>query len=207
MNNKRAIVISVFSLGLFLLSCNNNLDIKIDGDPAVDRGNVVTEDPIDVPQTVEERITDIRNWYSEMVGMSKRNCRIKTRTSYEGFGIDSEKIPFEQKATVCSLSDEYELIEGELSGYEWGSTIHIYKKNGKIFFVFIEGGAEAYTFERRYYCDKDENVIRFLERESDDGSQPTGPQTTKALQQSATNIRDYIKEVLKEIEKILKEEI
>jgi hypothetical protein len=207
MNKPIAIFISVISLGITLLSCNNNLDIKIDGDTAGDRDNAGTDNTIDVPQTVEERITDIRNWYSEMVGMSKRNCRIKTRTAYEGFAMDSEKMPFEQKATVCTLSDEYELIEGELSGWEWGSTIHMYKKNGKIFFVFIEGGAESYTFERRYYCDKDENVIRFLERESDDGSQPTGPQMTKPLQQSATNIRDYIKEDLKEIEKILKEEI
>lgn len=155
-------------------------------------------------QTIEERINDNRKWYAEIINLGRSNCKTKTKTSYDSPMPDMEPFAFEQTASSCNLSNDFQLIEAYLNGYEWGNNVHIYKKNGKIFFVFIEGGAESWTFEKRYYCDKDENVIRYLEREGENGDKPNGPQTTMKLNAVNPNIRAYLNSEFKEIAGILK---
>lgn len=199
-------IISTCCLGIMLIACNSNIDKPDNSDNNTVTDSLGRKEEIEIPQTVDERIDDIRKWYAEIDRMPKSNCRTKTRTAYDGLTPENT-FPFEQKASRCQLNDSYELVEGDLLGYEWGYTVHIYKKDGKIFFVFIEGGAEAWTYERRYYCDKDEQVIRFLEREGEGGDEPNGPQKTMKLKNSSSNIRDYVGDDFKEIEKILKEKI
>ena len=82
--------------------------------------------------------------------------------------------------------------------------IPIYKRNGKIFFVFIEGGGEGWSFEKRYYCDEEENVIKHIEREAENGDAITGPQIEIEINKSNPNVRKYVEEDIREIESILK---
>ncbi|NDF59518.1 MAG: hypothetical protein EB100_00390 [Crocinitomicaceae bacterium] len=166
----------------------------------------IQEAPVEeIPQTVDERINDIRAWYSQIQNIGLKNCNQKTRVKYDSFSPETEKIPFDQVANRCKISDEFEVIEGNFSGYEWSNTVHVYKKDQKIFFIFIEGGSEGWLFERRYYCDKDENVIRHLEREGNAGSEVQGPQ--KEMRTNNQNIRDYLKSELDELGLILREKI
>jgi hypothetical protein len=196
----------IFVLSLFsLISCNESQKEEIETtEPSSPIS--IEESPVEeIPQTVDERINDIRAWYSQIQNLGLKNCKQKTRVKYDSFSPETEKMPFDQVASRCKLSDEFELIEGNLSGYEWSNTVHIYKKNQKIFFIFIEGGAESWSFERRYYCDKDENVIRHLEREAQDGEEVRGPQ--KEMKIKNQNIREYLKSDFDELELILREKI
>lgn len=195
-----------------LLSCENGAkqqDNSEKKEEKIKQQVAVDEKPqtIERTQTAEERINDIRKWYAEIINQGLSNCKTKTKTSYDSPMPDMEPFAFEQTASSCILSNDFQLIEAYLNGYEWGNKVHIYKKNGKIFFVFIEGGAESWTFEKRYYCDKDENVIRYLEREGENGDQPNGPQTTMKLNADNPNIRAYLNSEFKEIAGILKAEI
>lgn len=198
---KITIVLLLFSL----ISCNETKKEEIKTtEPTTPIS--IEETPVEeIPQTVDERINDIRAWYSQIQNLGLKNCRQKTRVKYDSFSVESEKIPFDQVASKCKLSDEFELIEGNFSGYEWSYTVHIYKKNQKVFFIFIEGGAEGWSYERRYYCDKDENVIRHLEREAEGGEEVRGPQ--KEMKIKNQNIRDYLSNEFYEIELILREKI
>jgi hypothetical protein len=57
--------------------------------------------------------------------------------------------------------------------------------------------------EQRFFCDENENIIRFQERIGS-GEPPNGPQITLKLKKNPTNIRNKIGEQFKEIERILK---
>jgi hypothetical protein len=198
---KIIIVLSLFCL----ISCNESKKEEIETtEPSTPIS--IEETPVEeIPQTVDERINDIRAWYSQIQNLGLKNCKQKTRVKYDSFSPETEKMPFDQVASRCKLTDEFELIEGNLSGYEWSYTVHIYKKNQKVFFIFIEGGAEGWSYERRYYCDKDENVIRHLEREAEGGEEVRGPQ--KEMKIKNQNIRNYLKSDFDELELILREKI
>ena len=184
---KIIIVLSLFSL----ISCNESEKEEIKTTEPSSPISIEETTVEEIPQTVDERINDIRTWYSQIQNLGLKNCKQKTRVKYDSFSPETEKMPFDQVASRCKLTDEFELIEGNFSGYEWSNTVHIYKKNQKIFFIFIEGGAESWSFERRYYCDKDENVIRHLEREAQAGEEVRG--TQKEMKINNQNIRDYLK--------------
>ena len=198
---KIIIVLSLFCL----ISCNESQKEEIETtEPSTPIS--IKESPVEeIPQTVDERINDIRAWYSQIQNLGLKNCKQKTRVKYDSFSPETEKMPFDQVASRCKLTDEFELIEGNLSGYEWSYTVHIYKKNQKIFFIFIEGGAESWSYERRYYCDKDENVIRHLEREAEGGEEVRGPQ--KEMKINNQNIREYLKSDFDELELTLRSSI
>lgn len=194
-----------FAIGIVLVSCGNKNDNGNDTiENSLNQRDTLSSSNEKVPQTLEERIADIRSWYEQAENLPKSNCSVKTKKTFDSLGPDSEPMEFQQKVSVCQISDDFELIEADFSGWESGSTAHIYKKEGKIFFVFVEGGAEGWRFERRYYCDQDENVIRFLEREADGGDEPNGPQITKKLNPAKPSIRDYISYEIDEIKKVLK---
>ena len=198
---KIIIVLSLFCL----ISCNESQKNEIETtEPSTPIS--IEETPVEeIPQTVDERINDIRAWYSQIQNLGLKNCKQKTRVKYDSFSPETEKMPFDQVASRCKLSDEFELIEGNFSGYEWSYTVHIYKKNQKVFFIFIEGGAEGWSYERRYYCDKDENVIRHLEREAEGGEEVRGPQ--KEMKINNQNIREYLKSDFDELELTLRSSI
>lgn len=158
---------------------------------------------LEVPQTAEERIADIKRWYSEIQRLKLKNCTTKKRTKYDGFSPESEAIPFDQEASVCKINDEYEVITGTFYGYESGSIVRIYKRNGSIFFALLEGGGEGYTQETRLYCGNNEQVILHMEREADNGDAPSGAHQTIPINEKDPALRSYLKEEIKEIEWIL----
>lgn len=158
---------------------------------------------LEIVQTVEKRVADIKRWYGEIQRLKLKNCTTKKRTKYDGFSPDSEAIPFDQEASVCKINNEYEVITGTFYGYESGSIVRIYKRNGSIFFALLEGGGEGYTQETRLYCGKNEQVILHLERAADNGDAPSGAHQTIPVNEKDPALRSYLKEEIKEIEWIL----
>jgi hypothetical protein len=151
--------------------------------------------------SVDERVEQIRGWYGEIQKIGMNNCKTKRKTRYEkGFSSDSEEFSFEQIVKTCELNEDFELIKGEFSGYEWAQQVSIYKRKGKIFFIFVTGGAESWTYEYRYYFDSDENLIRHLVREADGGDEISGPNIEKKINAKKKYVKDCAKEYLDEIE-------
>jgi hypothetical protein len=155
------------------------------------------------PQTKEERIQEIKLWYSEVQKIGMQNCETKKRVKYDSFDLESEKIPFDQVVKTCKLDDHYELIRGEFGGYEWGQQLSIYKKDGKIFFVLVEGASEGWSYTKRYYCDRDENLIQLLENEADGGEEVKGPGKPTQLNPAKPKIQDNITEYLSDVNFVL----
>ena len=125
-----------FTFFSLLYSCNNEKTevVKKTSKEVQSTDTVIAEITEEKPQTLEERISDIRKWFAEMQNLGEINCQNKSKTTYDSFGPDTEPMPFKQNARICNLTKEYQLIVGDFSGYEAGSTAWIYKKNGKIFF-------------------------------------------------------------------------
>jgi hypothetical protein len=159
--------------------------------------------PVEKPQTFDERIKEIKQIYAEFQKLGMKNCDIKKRVKLDGFDIDSEKSPFDQIVKTCRLNENYELITGEFSGYEFAYTISIYKNKGKIIFVFVEGGAEGWSFQKRYYCDKEENLILQLEREAYGGEEITEANREIKLDPTKPKIQDNIDTFLNDIKFVL----
>ena len=145
--------------------------------------------------TVNSRVEDIRKWYSEIQAIGMKNCTSKTYTAYETVGYDDNgkqiKLPYEQTIQRCNLSPIYSLYDGYFTGDHWGQSVKVYLKNNKIFFVFITGGGEGYSYEERYYCNEDEKIIKELKREGDFGEEPSGANT-----EIKTNINKDIRTVI-----------
>ena len=155
------------------------------------------------PQTKEERIQEIKLWYSDIQKIGMQNCETKKRVKYEGFDPESEKMPFDQIVKTCKLDASYELIRGDFSGYEWGYQLTIYKKEGKIFFVLVTGGGEGNSFEKRFYCDRNENLIELLENEAEGGEEVKGPGKSAKLDPAKHIIQDNIAEYLTDVNFVL----
>ena len=159
------------------------------------------EDMEDKELSVDERVEQIRGWYGEIQKIGMNNCKTKRKTRYErGFSSDSEEFSFEQIVKTCELNEDFELIKGEFSGYEWAQQVSVYKRKDKIFFIFVTGGAESWTYEYRYYFDSDENLIRHLVREADGGDEISGPNTEKKINAKKKYVKDCAKEYFDEIE-------
>lgn len=167
----------------------------------------VTPAPVPVveekPQTKEERIQEIKLWYSDIQKIGMQNCETKKRVKYEGFDPESEKMPFDQIVKTCKLDASYELIRGDFSGYEWGYQLTIYKKDSKIFFVLITGGGEGSSFEKRFYCDRNENLIELLENDAEGGEEVKGPGKSAKLDAAKPRIQDNIAEYLTDVNFVL----
>lgn len=157
----------------------------------------------DQPQTFEERIADIKNWYSQIQKIGMVNCSTKTREKYDGFDDESEQYPFEQIVKTCRLKDEFEVVKGEFSGYEYGYEMSVYKKKGKVFFVFIQGGSEGWSYERRYYCDKEEKLIRHLEREAYGGEAITEANKEMPIKNTDRKIQSYIRDNFEDLNYVM----
>ncbi|MFM2037829.1 MAG: hypothetical protein RL432_768 [Bacteroidota bacterium] len=168
-----------------------------------DKPSDADDSKLETTQTVEERIADIKRWYGEIQRLKLKNCTTKKRTKYDSFSPESEAIPFDQEASVCKINDEYEVITGTFYGYESGSIVRIYKRNGNIFFALLEGGGEGFTQETRLYCGTNEQVILHMQREADNGDAPSGAHQTIPVNEKNPALRSYLKEEIKEIEWIL----
>jgi hypothetical protein len=154
--------------------------------------------------TVDERVEQIRGWYGEIQKIGMNNCKTKRKTRYEkGLLPESDEIPCEQIVKTCKLNDDFELIRGEFSGYEWNQQVSMYKRKGKIFFIFVNGAAESWSYEYRYYFDNDENLIRHLEREADGGNELSGPNKEKKIDDKKKFVKICAKDYFEEIEFVL----
>lgn len=205
----------ILIISLFLIGCSQNEENKTDKKTLASGNTTETsseklEDKSpdkggeEQNLTVDERVEQIRGWYGEIQKIGMNNCKTKRKTRYErGFSSDSEEFPFEQIVKTCNLNDDFELIRGEFSGYEWNQQVSIYKRKGKIFFIFVTGGAEAWSYEYRYYFDKDENLIRHLEREADGGDELSGPNKEKKIDDKKKFVTVCAKDYFKEIEFVL----
>lgn len=151
------------------------------------------------------RIEEIKKWYAEVGKLNSKNCQTKTFVKYDSFSSESEKLPFDQKIIICQPSNTYQTITAELSGYEWGAKTHIYKKNEKIFFVFIEGSSEGFSYEKRFYCDKDEIIILQLEKEAEGGADFSAPNKEIKLTSDNLSIKEALSEDFSQINKMLSE--
>jgi hypothetical protein len=194
-------VITFLSIGLILFSCGGQQEAPQPTAvaPAAAPAPVVEEKP----QTKEERIQEIKLWYSDIQKIGMQNCETKKRVKYEGFDPESEKMPFDQIVKTCKLDASYELIRGDFSGYEWGYQLTIYKKDSKIFFVLITGGGEGNSFEKRFYCDRNENLIELLENEAEGGEEVKGPGKPTQLNPAMPRIQDNIAEYLTDVNFVL----
>jgi len=193
--------------GVLLFSCGqkDTPQQSISPAPAAAPASPQTATPVaeEKPQTKEERIQEIKLWYSDIQKNGMKNCETKKRVKYEGFDPESEKMPFEQIVKTCKLDASYELVRGDFSGYEWGYDLSIYKKDGKIFFVLVAGGGEGYSFEKRFYCDRNENLIELLENEAEGGEEVKGPGEPAKLDPTKPRIQDNIAEYLTDVNFVL----
>jgi hypothetical protein len=202
----------MFFLSCFLIGCSQNTENKTEKKTLASEnttetstekldGKSLNEESDESNLTVDERVEQIRGWYGEIQKIGMNNCKTKRKTRYEkGFSSDSEEFSFEQIVKTCELNEDFELIKGEFSGYEWAQQVSIYKRKDKIFFIFVTGGAESWTYEYRYYFDSDENLIRHLVREADGGDEISGPNTEKKINAKKKYVKDCAKEYLDEIE-------
>ena len=142
-------------------------------------------------ESVKNRIIDIKKWYAEIQTIGLKNCKTKKYIKYDNPHSPNEKIPFNQTISVCRLDNSYLIRKGEYHGYEWAEDVFIYSKNEKIFFVFIKGNGEAYSYERRYYCNREEKIVQQLDREADGGEELKGANT-----ENKTNINKDIREII-----------
>jgi hypothetical protein len=205
---KYNIILLIFSVLLFV-RCSENLEKNKNPTSNENPKEAGSEKLIpemkseeeDKELSVDERVEQIRGWYGEIQKIGMNNCKTKRKTRYErGFSSDSEEFSFEQIVKTCELNEDFELIKGEFSGYEWAQQVSVYKRKDKIFFIFVTGGAESWTYEYRYYFDSDENLIRHLVREADGGDEISGPNIEKKINAKKKFVKDCAKEYFDEIE-------
>lgn len=167
-------------------------------------GKTRIEDSEEPELTVEERVEQIRTWYGEIQKIGMQNCKTKSKTRYErGLSEESDHSPYKQIVKTCNLNEDFELIRGNFLGYEWGQEVSIYKRKGKIFFIFVTGGAETWSYEYRYYFDSDENLIRHLVKEADYGNEISGPNKEIKIDPKKKNVNVCAKEYFNEIDFVL----
>jgi hypothetical protein len=141
-------------------------------------------------ELLASKIKNIKTWYAEMQTLNLNNCKTVTYIEYDG--LSEYKMPFDQTISLCEPNDTYTLLKGDFLGYEWYEKILIYMKNKKIFFVYVEGSMESFSFQSRYYCDSDEKIIQQMDLDAE-GGQALDGQSKKNESNLKKNIREIIK--------------
>ena len=122
--------------------------------------------PNHLQQSEESAVKEVRRMFEEVQQMPKNRYKEYNSIRYHTINASEPKIPFDQKVRVYQMGKGYELTVGEIGGWEWEETVSIYKKNGRIFFILVEGSGVAMLYEHRFYCDSNEKVVRRLKKES-----------------------------------------
>lgn len=180
MKKSKILIPTLFAFAVFL-SCEQaksdaNNDIETENTEMVEE-ETPTEEIAETPQTVEERIKEIKALYANIQSAPNKNkdCTSKSKTTIN-YDVIEEGIPFENSAKKCQLEDGLMYEQVTINGYEWSETTHFYYKDRQQFFVFVTGGAEAYGYEYRIYYDKNYKDIRILLAENDyDGQEVSAP--------------------------------
>jgi hypothetical protein len=155
------------------------------------------------PNNIENRIKEIRNWFGQVEALrSKSECEETERIRHDSFDKDTKQIPFTQTVKTCKINEDFDLIIGDFRNYEHGYEISIYKRKGKIFFVFVNGASEGWIFEDRYYADENEILIRHLEKMAFDDDIESEPNKEIEITEPQ-NIKESIENSLKDIDWVL----
>jgi hypothetical protein len=156
---------------------------------------------------IESRIQVIRDWYREVEDTyTDTTCKTKKRISFDSFDDETEQFSFTQRVKTCKIEPYFEVVKTSFSGYGYAYGVSIYKKKNKIFFVFINGSSEGWSYEKRFYVDENENIIRHLEKEAFDGEAFNEPNKEVNIDPKKQSIRNKIKEHLKQIDWVLEGE-
>ncbi len=119
-------------------------------------------------EDIKNRVVTIKKWYGEIQSIGLKNCVEKTYIEKEILDKETkESENHKQTIKKCILNSEYEVIQGEFSRRWSYAKTCIYKKNGKVFFVFIDGNGDGYPYQSRYYFDSNERLIKKLLKETD----------------------------------------
>jgi hypothetical protein len=155
----------------------------------------------------ESRIGKIKEWYANIQSMiNLKQCEVVQRIKYEKDRIDELEIEmaFNQEVRICMVSNEFEVLIGSFTSYEWNYKISIYKRLDKVFFVSIHGGAsEGYSYEKRFYADKNEKLIKSLFKEAYNGERLSGPNKEMEIKNNEF-IKDKISSQFEDINWVLK---
>ena len=174
MNKITTIALALFAL-ILIYSCEDSARKEIEETLALDADSepvntdVTKEEKaevVEVEQSVDDRILEIKALYAKIQGSAdkNKNCKSGTKTSYDGM---EDQYPFENTAKECQLDGDFMYQQVSLSGYEWGETCTFYYKDNKRFFTYLTGGAEACGYDYRVYYNKEGEVIRVLLAEND----------------------------------------
>lgn len=119
-------------------------------------------------QDNSKRVQEIKTMYSEINELEKtidhKQCKTGKKITHESLTSDTSGYPFEQTAEKCLLKNNYSIIKGNFTGYEWAADIWFYYKNSELFFVYTERGAESCYSEYRIYYDTKGSFIKILEK-------------------------------------------
>ena len=119
-------------------------------------------------QTVEDRIIEIREFYSKIQGAPNKesNCIAAQATRKDERGFH-----FTNTAKECRLTNGNMYQQVNLNGWEWTETTTFYYKNDQCFFVFLEGASSGGSYEYRVYYDRKGKVIRVLLKQGFDSNE------------------------------------
>jgi len=119
-------------------------------------------------QSVKSRVIEIKKWYNEVESKGYNDCKTLEYLEYQyDYAFDKKK-PYVQILSHCKIENKYSVKKGEFTGHHYRIYITLYYRNNKIFFAFVEGGEESYSYENRFYCDANEKIILELHRDSDE---------------------------------------
>lgn len=173
---KNSIIIQIFSVLIILISCQEKKEKQILFDEKPNDSTVINSTIKTDSVTSEQRISDIKNWYSDAQNNMKsadKNCK-NTEEKWV-YKLDKDlKMDFVNKASECILPNGIKVYSGEFNGYEWQQKFSYYFKNDKLFFVYYESAAESCYEENRIYYNENQKPIQFLFKTNDcDGNDAT----------------------------------
>lgn len=183
---KRKSLTAVLAATLLITACsettsdNSEIVDAVKGQleaPSSEEEQTAPNETVESPQTVEERIQEIKKLYANIQRSPNQDqdCTTKSKTTIN-YDVIEEGIPFENKAKECQLEDDLMYQQVTLNGYEWSETTSFYYHDGKRFFAYTSGGAEACGYDYRVYYDRDGEIIRVLLAENDcDGQEVSAP--------------------------------
>ena len=140
------------------------------------------------------RIAEIKKWYAEIQTIGLKNCKTKKYVKMEG----ADRWSFDLNIQVCELNNLYQVKKCKFNYIEGDKELIIYRKNSKIFFVFIKGSNERFNYEQRYYCNQDEKTIQQLDREGVDLQKVNNTENKENLHK---NIKLVLSDDFEEIER------
>ena len=148
---------------------NNSSDKKIDESSVYNKENALA-----IKQSVEDRIIEIREFYSKIEIARSKEYNCFSATKGEGQVWTAEE---------CKWADGFKFQSYENKGPGFRFRTSFYYKGDQLFFVFKQIGDEEAYRETRVYYDREGEVIRMLEK-YEDQSMEDGPESKEFTDES-----------------------